>query len=137
MLIAALIVGLSSCKDDQIKVTDEQPKTKAELLTQASWNLDSILTDTYVDGKLVYSEAELYVGLVEFSTDGKVTTKMPGDDDEIEEYTLKGDSLLIDGTKMYIVELTEKKIELYTEEQELDDELKAVITSKISVTLKR
>ncbi len=122
-LMALVTFGLSSCnKDDDRNLAEDRPKTRVEILTEKSWNIESVkVTEESEHGS---SEYEIPMpGTVTFNKDNTVLTRIPGEEDQVSVWALSDAGLNVDGELYTVVELTETKLALYQEVTEEDEEL--------------
>ncbi|HAD97548.1 MAG TPA: hypothetical protein DCG19_09085 [Cryomorphaceae bacterium] len=131
-LMALIVVGMSSCNkdDDKKNVAEEKPKTKVELLTSKTWNMESISVTEETDS--TSSEYEFPMpGTVTFKTDNKVVTKIAGEEDEVSSWALSEKGLVIDGETYELLELSETKLHIKEEIVEEDEDLGRVTVTTV------
>lgn len=135
LVVAIAMLGLASCKKDE-KQQNPASKSRATLLTQSTWNAESMRTVTKLNGFTVIDSTASMTGTIKFYTNNIVVGEIDGEPADTSSYQLNGDTITIDDMNYYIHLLTEKNMQLdISHSEQLDSNM--VIEVSNTLKLKR
>lgn len=120
LALASLILLASCNKDKQSSTTTTTPKTGIDLLTDGSWEAQSMRHVVKVNGYVMHDTTEAIIGTISFLKNNTVIANIPGEGVDTSAYAFHGDSLTIDDMNYDIITFTSKSLVIENEETETD-----------------
>lgn len=112
MATALLVVFSTSCKKENKPDDTTKVPTKEEILTDGTWDLNTVHYTTKIGSVTFFEGTDTLSGKVTFTTDHKMISHIPGEEDDEGTWILKGDSIFVDGIPGYLAELSTHKMRM-------------------------
>jgi hypothetical protein len=139
LALASLIVLAACNKDEKTSTPTTIPKTGIDLLTDGSWDLETMRNVIKLNGYVMGDNTENMTGKVTFYKNNTVVAVIPGEENDTTAYAYNGtaNTITMDDMTFDIITLNANKFVFESEETESDSSGTSTISFITTISLKK